>query len=63
VDLVNRLKLDARFVGKEFAKATPDALSSAAELNEHITAAPVNGRLILVKGSRGIKLETVVPSL
>ncbi|MBL7951930.1 MAG: UDP-N-acetylmuramoyl-tripeptide--D-alanyl-D-alanine ligase [Flavobacteriales bacterium] len=63
VDLVARLKLDARFVGKEFAKATPDAIASAADLNERIAADPINGNLILVKGSRGIKLETVVPSL
>lgn len=63
VDLVARLRLDARFVGKEFAEATPNAIASAAELNEHIAVDPINGKLILVKGSRGIKLETVVPSL
>ncbi len=63
VALVKKLKLDARFVGKEFAKATPDALPSATDLNERIAAAPITGRLILVKGSRGIKLETVVPAL
>ncbi len=63
VDLVLRLKLDAHFVGKEFAKATDKAITSANELNQRITADPINGKLILVKGSRGIKLETVVPSL
>lgn len=63
VELVNKLKLDAYFVGKEFEKATPNAVPSVTDLNERIAGAPINGRLILVKGSRGIKLETVVPSL
>lgn len=63
VELVSRLELDARFVGKEFAKATTEALPSAAELNAHISSEPINGKLILVKGSRGIKLEIVVPNL
>lgn len=63
VELVSKLELDARFVGREFAKATVDALESASELNARINADPINGKLILVKGSRGIKLETVVPKL
>ena len=63
VDLVARLKLDAWFVGGEFMKVTSAAMPAAAEVNERIASAPMNGRLILVKGSRGIKLETVVPLL
>lgn len=63
VDLVAKLGLEARFVGKEFVKATPTAYSTATELNEHLLSGTITGRLILVKGSRGIKLETVVPSL
>ncbi|HNR54468.1 MAG TPA: UDP-N-acetylmuramoyl-tripeptide--D-alanyl-D-alanine ligase [Flavobacteriales bacterium] len=63
VDLVARLKLDVWFVGGEFMKVTPEAVRSAADLNERFTTAPVNARLILVKGSRGIKLETLVPLL
>ncbi|MEZ4789859.1 MAG: UDP-N-acetylmuramoyl-tripeptide--D-alanyl-D-alanine ligase [Flavobacteriales bacterium] len=63
VDLVLRLKLEAWFIGGEFRKVTPEAVRSAAELHERLTTAPVHGRLILVKGSRGIKLETVLPAL
>lgn len=63
IALVDRLQLDAHYVGKEFAKAIDKAVTSASELNERISAHPINGRLILVKGSRGIELETVVPSL
>ncbi|MBX2971768.1 MAG: UDP-N-acetylmuramoyl-tripeptide--D-alanyl-D-alanine ligase [Flavobacteriales bacterium] len=63
VALVAELQLEARFVGSEFAKVTPEAVLSANELNERIATEPINGRLILVKGSRGIRLETVVPAL
>lgn len=63
VDLINRLELDAYFVGKEFAKVTNDAIASANELHEKLKTDPIQGRLILVKGSRGIKLETLVPAL
>jgi UDP-N-acetylmuramoyl-tripeptide--D-alanyl-D-alanine ligase len=63
VDLVARLGLEACFVGTAFAQATPAAFPSADALNEHLATAPISGRLILVKGSRGVKLETVVPAL
>jgi len=63
VELVQRLKLDAHFIGREFQKAIPAAWASATDLLGHLNASPVQGKLILVKGSRGIKLETVVPSL
>lgn len=63
VDLVTELGLDARFVGSEFVKATPTAVRTAEELGQRIATDPITGKLILVKGSRGIKLETVVPAL
>ena len=63
VELVARLKLDAWFVGDEFAKTTAAAETSAVVVNERLNRNPVSGRLILVKGSRGIKLETLMPAL
>lgn len=63
VELVSKLKLKAFFIGKEFAKATSVALPTASALIERMSTEPINGKLILVKGSRGIKLETVVPNL
>jgi len=63
VELVQRLKLDAHFIGREFQNATPAAWASSADLLAHLNASPVQGKLILIKGSRGIKLETVVPAL
>lgn len=63
VALVAKLGLETRFVGTEFAKATPTAYDTAAALNAHLLSDRITGHLILVKGSRGIKLETVVASL
>lgn len=63
VELVQRLKLDAHFIGREFQNAIPGAWASSADLLADLNASPVQGKLILVKGSRGIKLETMVPAL
>ena len=63
VALVERLGLEPFYVGKEFAKVTAMAVASASELVARIAAEPIHGKLILVKGSRGIQLEAVVPAL
>ncbi|MBQ9463276.1 MAG: UDP-N-acetylmuramoyl-tripeptide--D-alanyl-D-alanine ligase [Bacteroidales bacterium] len=62
--------IPAMLVGEEFAKVLksrhmndftcfPDSAALAAWLKEH----PLSGKAILVKGSRGIKMETVLPEL
>ena len=63
VSLVDRLELDALYVGREFGKATDKAVASVTELGELMAAGPVTGKLILLKGSNGIKLGTIVPHL
>ncbi len=64
VALVHELKLDARFVGPEFQRSTADrSYPHAAALMEVLTNEPLTGHLVLVKGSRGIKLEMVVEAL
>jgi UDP-N-acetylmuramoyl-tripeptide--D-alanyl-D-alanine ligase len=64
VTLVRELGLDAHYVGPEFQRSTPAlAFASAAELLAHLKQEPLTGHLVLVKGSRGIKLETVVEGL
>lgn len=63
IALVERHKLEARFVGPEFKAVHPKAFATSAELVAELQARPVQGRLLLIKGSRGIKLETVVPEL
>jgi len=61
VALVKDLGLDARFVGPEFQRSTTKhSYPDAAALLQALTNEPFTGHLVLVKGSRGIKLETVV---
>ena len=63
--------IPALFVGEEFGKALqavapdpmprcfPDSAALLAYLQEH----PVSGAIVLVKGSRGIRMETALPAL
>jgi len=64
VTLVKDLGLDARFVGPEFHRsATRHAYPDSAALHQALKDSPLTRHLVLLKGSRGIKLETVVPAL
>jgi UDP-N-acetylmuramyl pentapeptide synthase len=63
VALVEKLKVNARFVGPEFKAIHAEALSTAEDLSTELKKQAINGHLVLIKGSRGIKLETVVPQL
>lgn len=57
------------FVGKEFAaavSAVPEGarfFGTSDELAEYLTAHPVQGATILIKGSRGTRMEKVIPVL
>jgi UDP-N-acetylmuramoyl-tripeptide--D-alanyl-D-alanine ligase len=66
VSLVNKLGLEAIYVGPEFLELSrlginvyPDAGQALSALNRE----PRSGQLILIKGSRGTKLETLLPAL
>lgn len=66
VDLLNELSIPAILVGSEFTsvagdsfKCFPDSASLAAWLGQN----PVSGSMILIKGSRGIQMEKVIPEL
>lgn len=69
VDLVEALGLDAVFIGPEFLRTTAAVKGLSYPSAQDALAAfrtgkiELQGQLILVKGSRGIKLETVVPAL
>ncbi len=63
VALVEQLGLQAHFVGAEFQASTHDGHADAAALLGLLRNAPITGHMVLVKGSRGIKLETVLPAL
>lgn len=63
--LADQLGLEALFVGTEFMQAVGDGRchANAEALAAALKADPPQGRLILIKGSRGIHLETVVERL
>lgn len=64
VQLVDELRLDARFVGPEFQRSTTKrSYPDAPTLLQALKTEALTGHLVLVKGSRGIKLETLVEGL
>ena len=66
VDAVKRLGVDAVFVGPEFVELAGMGITAYTDANaalEALRQKPLSGYLILVKGSRGTKLETLVEGL
>lgn len=67
VELTRTLGIPVQFVGPLFSKAVGDDLGNvhqdASSALRAFTAEPVAGKLVLIKGSRGIKLETLLPAL
>ncbi|MEZ4921985.1 MAG: UDP-N-acetylmuramoyl-tripeptide--D-alanyl-D-alanine ligase [Crocinitomicaceae bacterium] len=64
VDLLNEKKIEAILVGAEFSKTTSD-FTHFNNVHDLIDSGIVNysNQLILLKGSRGIKLEQLIPLL
>lgn len=72
VEKIASSSFDAYLVGEEFAKALAAAgtparvlghFASSEELAAHLAAHPLSGACVLVKGSRGIQMEKVIPAL
>jgi UDP-N-acetylmuramoyl-tripeptide--D-alanyl-D-alanine ligase len=65
VELINALGLSAILVGKEFEMWKNDHLffQTVEELVTWLQSNPITKKTILIKGSRGIQLERVIPCL
>jgi UDP-N-acetylmuramoyl-tripeptide--D-alanyl-D-alanine ligase len=65
VDLIDKLDLSAVLVGKEFehCNGVHPYFQNVDELINWIQSNPITGKTILIKGSRGIQLERVIPCL
>ncbi|MCC7501932.1 MAG: UDP-N-acetylmuramoyl-tripeptide--D-alanyl-D-alanine ligase [Flavobacteriales bacterium] len=65
IALSRTLKMEAVFIGPEFMELAASGITvhpDAATALEAFMQKPLTGHLILVKGSRGTKLETLVPA-
>ncbi|MCD6347744.1 MAG: UDP-N-acetylmuramoyl-tripeptide--D-alanyl-D-alanine ligase [Bacteroidales bacterium] len=67
LEIVIDARLNCMFVGSEFAKLEGaenyKCFVSSEELAAYLNEHPVSGKLVLLKASRGIKLELVISSL
>lgn len=64
--LVDALHLPARFAGSHFAQAgkgRSDVFESTDALAEHLKLNPIKAHTVLLKGSRGMRLEQLLPLL
>lgn len=66
VELVRELGVNSVFVGPEFMELSSMGITAHLDANtalQAFTQNPITGQLILVKGSRGTKLESLLPAL
>lgn len=69
VELISELGfIDALLCGKEFQKVKGEYpsvsfFSNKSDLEDYLKRSPIEGKHILIKGSRGIGLETILPYL
>ena len=66
VNLVDTLKLDAVFAGKHFAEAAKNregVFETTEALADYLKQQGVKGKTVLLKGSRGMRLEQLLPLL
>jgi UDP-N-acetylmuramoyl-tripeptide--D-alanyl-D-alanine ligase len=63
INLVNELKLESIFIGKEFSKINTTAYNRTDAFAKFLNENPIKNKTILLKGSRGIELEKLVELL
>jgi UDP-N-acetylmuramoyl-tripeptide--D-alanyl-D-alanine ligase len=59
LDLASELELNGVAIGKEFSQCRTDRMcfASAAEAKDYFSSNPIENKIVLLKGSRGMKLE------
>ncbi len=63
IELVDRYKIKAFFIGSNFYQhknARHQFFQNLSELNQHLKKHPIENSLLLIKGSRGIHLENLI---
>jgi len=63
IELVDRYKIKAFFIGSNFYQhknARHQFFQNLSELNQHLKKHPIENSLLLIKGSRGIHLEDLI---
>ena len=63
VTLVKELKIKTYFVGQEFKKVLKESFNSRNEFKIALSKKSISEKTILIKGSRGVKLEKLVKYL
>lgn len=63
VELTHKLNLKSIFIGKNFAQIEKDAFENTTAFLSYLKKHPISQHSILLKGSRGIALEKLVPLL
>ena len=64
IQLVQEMKIEAIYVGKVFSSLIREnSFENIETLQDSLTKNPIKGKLILLKGSRGIALEKALPLL
>ena len=63
IDLCEELNLKCYFIGKEFKKTKSSVFKSRQEFVKFIKENKIINKTILIKGSRGIELEKIIPLL
>jgi UDP-N-acetylmuramoyl-tripeptide--D-alanyl-D-alanine ligase len=57
IDLTRELKLSGIFIGKHFQSVGATVLTNAVQAMEYLKLNEVKGKIVLLKGSRGMRLE------